>query len=406
MEKLHNKIFYLIYGLLTIVLVSVLFISSYRTYNIEYKEIDNILQHVGEKVRPNNDMPPAKPDGEEPLEFQDNRERIFVDATVYTVTLDSDMNPTNIKNNNASNESSITTEEVKELLTNKKGVNNLYISKYAYSINKEKNTMYIIDISSTNNKLRSDLIISIIILFISEIIIVILTKKITDWITKPVEESFNKQKEFITDASHELKTPLAVITSNIDMIEGKKEDKKWIDNIKNESDRMNKLIINLLDLAKLENDNNITLSTINLSKVLEKTILPFEGIMYEKNIKLTYNIDDNIEYLCNEEQIKELIVILIDNAIKHSKGKVIANLKKEKKNIILEITNNGDPIPKGEEEKIFERFYKVDKSRNRKDNNYGIGLAIAKSITEKNNGEIKAESNNGFTSFKITFKNK
>jgi len=406
MEKLHNKIFYLIYGLLTIVLVSVLFISSYRTYNIEYKEIDNILQHVGEKVRPNNDMPPAKPDGEEPLEFQDNRERIFVDATVYTVTLDSDMNPTNIKNNNASNESSITTDEVKELLTNKKGVNNLYISKYAYSINKEKNTMYIIDISSTNNKLRSDLIISIIILFISEIIIVILTKKITDWITKPVEESFNKQKEFITDASHELKTPLAVITSNIDMIEGKKEDKKWIDNIKNESDRMNKLIINLLDLAKLENDNNITLSTINLSKVLEKTILPFEGIMYEKNIKLTYNIDDNIEYLCNEEQIKELIVILIDNAIKHSKGKVIANLKKEKKNIILEITNNGDPIPKGEEEKIFERFYKVDKSRNRKDNNYGIGLAIAKSITEKNNGEIKAESNNGFTSFKITFKNK
>ena len=406
MEKLHNKIFYLIYGLLTIVLVSVLFISSYRTYNIEYKEIDNILQHVGEKVRPNNDMPPAKPDGEEPLEFQDNRERIFVDATVYTVTLDSDMNPTNIKNNNASNESSITTDEVKELLTNKKGVNNLYISKYAYSINKEKNTMYIIDISSTNNKLRSDLIISIIILFISEIIIVILTKIITDWITKPVEESFNKQKEFITDASHELKTPLAVITSNIDMIEGKKEDKKWIDNIKNESDRMNKLIINLLDLAKLENDNNITLSTINLSKVLEKTILPFEGIMYEKNIKLTYNIDDNIEYLCNEEQIKELIVILIDNAIKHSKGKVIANLKKEKKNIILEITNNGDPIPKGEEEKIFERFYKVDKSRNRKDNNYGIGLAIAKSITEKNNGEIKAESNNGFTSFKITFKNK
>ncbi len=406
MEKLHNKIFYLIYGLLTIVLVFVLFISSYRTYNIEYKEIENVLQHVGEKVRPNNDIPPEKPSEEEPLEFQDNRERIFLDATVYTITLDSEMNPTNIKNNNDSNESSITLDEVKELLTKKNGVNNLYISKYAYSINKDKNTMYIIDITSTKNKLRSDLIISLIIFFVSEIIIVILTKKITDWITKPVEESFNKQKEFITDASHELKTPLAVITSNIDMIEGKKEDKKWIDNIKNESDRMNKLIINLLDLAKLENDNNITLSTINLSKVLEKTILPFEGIMYEKNIKLTYNIDDNIEYLCNEEQIKELIVILIDNAIKHSKGKVIANLKKEKKNIILEITNNGDPIPKGEEEKIFERFYKVDKSRNRKDNNYGIGLAIAKSITEKNNGEIKAESKDGFTSFKITFKTK
>ncbi len=401
MEKLHNKIFYLVFGLLTAVLVTVLVISSYRNYSIESKEINNLLNRVGDRIRPDfmGETPPDKPDDDIPP--REERERIFVDATVYTVTLDSDMNPTTVKNNNGTN-TIITEEEINKLL--KKDKINLYLSNYAYSLSKDKETMYIVDISSTSEKLRTDFVISIIIFLSIEIVIIIISKKIADWITKPVEESFKRQKEFITDASHELKTPLAVITSNIDMIEGKKDDKKWIENIKNESDRMNKLIINLLDLAKLENDNDIELSNINISKVLEKTILPFEGIMYEKKIKLSYNIEDNIELLCNEEQIKELIVILIDNAIKHSKGKVIVDLNKDKKNITIKVSNNGDPIPEGEEEKIFERFYKVDKSRNRKNNNYGIGLAIAKSIVEKNNGIIKASSNKGITTFEIIFK--
>ncbi len=408
MKKLHNKIFYLIYGLLTLLLVTILFISTYTNYNREKNDVLNMLQRIDTKTKNDfgNNPPPEMENNETPPE---PKERIFIDAIAYTVTLDSNNNPTNIISNHETS-STINEEEIEKILATKpiqkNHVNNLYLNKYIYSLSADKSTMYILDVSSTRKALIEDLRNFFIIFLIGELIIFFLSSKITNWIIKPVEESFNKQKEFIADASHELKTPLAVITSNIDMIEGKKDDKKWIDNIKNESDRMNKLIINLLDLAKLESQNNVEKTNINLSKIFEKTILPFEGIMFEKNIKLSYDIPDNIEFICDEEQIKELIVILIDNAIKHSKGKVIANLKKDRKNIIMEITNSGDPIPEGDEEKIFERFYKVDKSRNRKDNNYGLGLAIAKSIVTENNGVITAESKNGLTTFKILFKTK
>ena len=130
--------------------------------------------------------------------------------------------------------------------------------------------------------------------------------------------------------------------------------------------------------------------------------------MFEKNITLQYDINEKIYLNCNSDEIKQLVSILLDNAIKHSinNGKIIVNLYKNKNNIILEVKNKGKSIEKGEEEKIFERFYRVDESRNRNDNRYGLGLAIAKSIVEKNNGNISAHSSNGYTTFKVVFKNK
>ena len=136
------------------------------------------------------------------------------------------------------------------------------------------------------------------------------------------------------------------------------------------------------------------------------SILPFESLIYEKNIKLDYKLDENIYLKSDSSEIKQLMAILMDNAIKHSKskGKIIVTLSKEKDNISLSVKNKGEPIPKGEEERIFERFYRVDKSRNRNDNRYGLGLAIAKSIVERHNGTIKAFSTDEYTTFEINFK--
>ena len=122
-------------------------------------------------------------------------------------------------------------------------------------------------------------------------------------------------------------------------------------------------------------------------------------------IQLEYDIEKNIFIKMNENSIRQVVEILLDNAIKHTKeqGVVKVSLKKNN-NIELIVSNEGEPIPKGEEEKIFERFYRVDKSRNRKDNRYGLGLAIAKNIVLNHHGIIKAESSNGITFFKVILK--
>ena len=226
------------------------------------------------------------------------------------------------------------------------------------------------------------------------------------WIIKPANEAMEKQTRFITDASHELKTPVAVIMASAEALQNDYKQ-KWIDNIKNESDRMNELITSLLDLSKIENSKDKELFVdVDLSKLIQKSCLTFESLMFEKNITFTSNIDENVSLKCNEYQIKQLISIIMDNAIRHSeqKGEIIVNLKNHRTEIILEIKNKGKAIPKEMEEKIFERFYRADESRNRNENRYGLGLAIAKGIVEKHNGNITAHSENGYTTFRINLK--
>lgn len=232
-----------------------------------------------------------------------------------------------------------------------------------------------------------------------------MTVEIAKWIIKPVIESFNRQKQFVADASHELKTPIAVIMANAEALEKEPEEKKWLNNIKSEADRMNELVTSLLDLAKLEEGKEVQQEE-NLSKIVEMSVLTFESLMYENKIELEYDIQKVINIKCNSSQIKQLVAILIDNAIKHSEtnGKISIALKKQKNDTVLTVSNRGKEIPKEIREKIFERFYRADESRNRDTNRYGLGLAIAKNIVENHNGKISVESEKGITTFKVVLK--
>ena len=289
-------------------------------------------------------------------------------------------------------------------ISNKKSKDGI-IGEYIYKTRKQLDKEEIVFIESTDsiNKIKLVIITSILGYIVLLILIYIISKKIAKIITKPVEDAFNKQIEFISDASHELKTPLAVIQANADVLESEIKDNKWLGYIQNETENMSKLINEMLLLTKIENVE-MPKEEFNLSEHIELITSSFESMAYEKSIKITTNIQENINTKkLNKEDIQHILSTLIDNAIKHTKKgkKVIIDLKRNKENITIKVKNEGEAIPISLREKIFERFYRVDKSRNRDEKRYGLGLAIAKSTVLKNNGTIRVDCNEGITTFTV-----
>ena len=415
-KKLSNKIFYTLILILSISILTVVGIFNIQNYYEQKKSIDNSL-NVSRTKKDRKVIPPTKIDvASEPVddvthntEDMKNKNIKFMDSVIYTILLDDNNNILEVINHSNDETSSEKISSIaKKILSNKnikdRYIGNLYLSDYSYAYSKG-DTLIILDNSKIKSSLLLSLEVSLFIFIILEILVIVLSKYLTIWIIKPVKESFAKQKQFIADASHELKTPLSVIVASSEAIDITNQNSKWLKNIEYEANRMNLLISKLLDLAKSERMEELVLVNNNLSKTIELSLLTFEGRAFEKDIKLSYEIEDNINILMDEDSIKELVEILLDNAIKHSKknGSIKVSLKKDSQ-VTLLVQNEGDPIPKGEEEKIFERFYRVDKSRNRKDNRYGLGLAIAKNIVLSHKGKIKASSLDGITTFQVTFK--
>ena len=286
---------------------------------------------------------------------------------------------------------------------NEKGI----INDYIYEVKRiDKNTIVIslLENAKAISHIKVMIIFSIIMSVFAIAVIFVIAKKLSIIIVKPVEETFEKQKQFISDASHELKTPLAVIEANTDVLQDKVGESKWINYIQTDIESMNKLINELLLLAKIENVDNVKeYVQLDVSKEVEIILSMFESIAYEKGVNIESNIEENITLNGNKQDLEHIVSTLTDNAIKHTESgnKVIVDLKKDKNEIILEIKNMGEPIPEEEREKIFERFYRIDKSRNRVEKRYGLGLSIAKATIEKYNGKITVDCKDGFTIFKV-----
>ena len=404
MKKLKIKVFAVIFSLLTIFTLIIFVGSTMRTYLERKNTISEVLLRVPNTFERDIAMP-SKRDPEA------GARRIFLDFVVYTVILDDGGNYQEIINNTYNEE--INEEDIMAIANNIINnhtcniyIGNLYTSRYAYAFT-GNNSLIIMDNIEVNSELLSQLITNIFLFLICEVAIFFFTYIITNWITLPVKESFQKQKTFVADASHELKTPLSVMIASADAYFNDK-DEKWVMNMKNESERMIKLVTELLDLAKIDEEQTITMSESNLSEIIEGAILTCESLFYENKIKLKYEIEPDIKMSCNDNLIVDLVSILIDNAINHcsDKGKVLVNLNKKNKQIVLEVKNTGLPIKKEDEEKIFERFYKADTSRNRDKDNYGLGLAIAKNIVLRHHGEISAHSSGGYTTFKVIWNQK
>ena len=364
-NKLRKKIFWIIQLSLTIIILGIIIIFASFSYRNTITSSTMFMDRIERKEDINNDSP---------IEFSEPR----IDNDPFLVNVEG-VYKLEINNNNIIKESNRVTDEIRNyaIKISNKSAEEGYIGNYIYKIRKVGNTgkeITLMENEDAIRRLKITVLYAVIIGFIGIAGVYIIARKLAKIIVKPVEESFEKQKQFVSDASHELKTPLAVIEANADVLQDKVGENKWITYIQNEVQSMNKLVNDLLTLSKMENTNNINIQRFDLSKEIQMSVAVFESMIYEKEIKLETNIDEGIYFNGEKEDIKHIISIILDNAIKHTEkeGKIIVNTGKEKNDIKIEIKNQGEPIPEEEREKIFERFYRVDKARSRSEKRYGL----------------------------------
>lgn len=281
-----------------------------------------------------------------------------------------------------------------------KGITGGMLNNYQFlSAEKSNGTIFVFTDKTAEMNMLSKLKRTTIIIGLASILLLsVASYFLSGLIVKPIKEAFDKQKQFISDASHELKTPLTVISTNADVLSGEIGCNKWLGYICDQADRMNVLVNELLNLTRLENNtSNFVLTDFDLSKAVENTALPFECQAFETNKNFVLNIEKDIHITASEQHIKQMTAIFIDNALKYSKdgGTVRVSLTKEDKKIQLSVFNTGTGLKESDKDKIFERFYRSDESRNRAAGSYGLGLAIAKSIIDKHKYKINIENVEG-----------
>lgn len=216
----------------------------------------------------------------------------------------------------------------------------------------------------------------------------------------PIALSVEKQKQFVTDAGHEIKTPLSIILANTDALELHSGESRWSRNIREQTMRLNGLMQNLLTLAKMEEgQKELLLADFPADRLLEETLEPFYELARKNEIEIQTDIQSDTEIHANRDNIMRLFSILMDNAVKYTnpKGKITISLKKQEKEVLFQIKNTCDKIPEAEAERMFDRFYRGDAARTQRNGGYGIGLSAAQAIVEAHKGSIKAEYENGNT---------
>ena len=215
---------------------------------------------------------------------------------------------------------------------------------------------------------------------------------------RPVAESFERQKQFVWDASHEFKTPLAVISANCEVLEAEIGENEYLGYIRSEVRRTDRLVQNLLTLARMDKGSvKADLARLNLSEAVLSVALPFESTVFEAGKTLEMNVDDGVFVKGDGDMLKQLTVILLSNALKYSNdgGTIRLSLAQKGRGAVLTVFNTGEGIPADKLEKIFDRFYRGDASHNSEIAGNGLGLSIARTIVEAHRGRIHAESEPG-----------
>ena len=294
----------------------------------------------------------------------------------------------------------------RDLLAKNKTAGRLDSLSYTISSKQGYTLVAFIDDTMTESSMRTLLHNVLIIGGASIIILFFLSLFLSGQIIRPLEENDKKQKQFISDASHELKTPVAVISTNAELLSRELGENEWLANIQYENERMGDLVKQLLDLSRAENTET-PVETVDLSRVVTGEMLAFESVAFDQGKTIQSDIDEGIRVMGNQAQLTQLTSILLDNAVRHGAGnKIELTCKRQGRSAVLSAVNNGDEIPAEKLEHLFDRFYRVDEARSNEGHHYGLGLSIAKAVAEKHGGNIAVSCRDGKIRFTVSIPEK
>lgn len=257
-----------------------------------------------------------------------------------------------------------------------------------------------LDVSYQNYSVLTVLFLSVFIGLICWALMLVLIIFLSKKAIRPIAANIERQKQFVTDAGHEIKTPLAIILANTDALELHNGENKWSKNIRAQTIRLSGLMQNLLTLAKIDESKiDATKEIFSFNEVIEQTSYMFQEMLSPKNLVLQKYYSGETKITANKELITRLVSILLDNAVKYARrdSTIRIELFHDERTITLEVINQCDNLPDCPPEKLFDRFYRGDSARTQKSGDYGIGLSAALSIVELHKGNIKAQYDNDNT---------
>lgn len=279
----------------------------------------------------------------------------------------------------------------------KSGMKEGFWTNYRFLVEKdgEETLVVFLDCTKSLNNANTFLVLSVIFSGFGILVVFFVLILISDRILRPVKAGYEKQKRFITDAGHDIKTPITIIDADAELLEMDVGENEWLDDIKKQTARLATLTTDLIYLSRMEEVEHRPQIDFSISDVIEDVISSFAGPAKTKKITFKANISKHMSFRGDQDAIHKLFTLLIDNAIKYSpeNGTVDISLKKQGRNAVIKISNSAPNLDEASIERMFDRFYRSDPARS-SGGGFGIGLSVASAIVSAHKGKISAKKNN------------
>ncbi len=403
LQKLRIKFVVLAMGLLFLVLMVIMGAVNLLNYRHVITTADNTLEIL---ISNGGRFPDKHGIGEKPFDPKMSPELPF-ETRFFTVRLNSAGTVVFVDTGKIAAVTSETAVDYAEQVRDSKHTKG-FIGEYRYAVQADSigSMIVFLDCGRNLNSAKSFLIISVAISIAGSFIVTLLLYILSARIVKPISESYEKQAQFITNASHDLKTPITIIDADVDVLEMELGENEWLQDIGKQTKRLADLINELVFLSRMEEkDNYFQMIDFPLSDVIIETAQSFEAPAIAQEKTLIIKVQPMLSLFGDEKAMRQLISILLDNALKYSatNGVISLSLEKADRFIYLSVYNTCEPISSEDIKRLFDRFYRTDKSRNSQTGGYGIGLSITKAIVAAHKGSISAASPDG-NSLMITAK--